>query len=271
MNCNNCKSIVLLLLTYLLIPLVITGQSITPPKCISGKRLLREFIKEEMVYPDQAIKENKEGIVEVSFMVYKDGVTSDYKISQTVSDEIDVEAIRICKKIIWHPATDLGRPLDYKHKFEIKFDIKKYEKLVKSRGYDKIVYPHLPIDSSFMVYQLVEIDQAPKPTFTNKQTNFNGFIANNLKYPDAAFKQNVSGKVKLNFVVEPSGRISNIVVEKALGGGCTEEAIRVVKLINWYPGLKNNTAVRTWMCIEITFDIAKNSVGGSIPTPGQVY
>jgi len=271
MNCNNCKSIVLLLLTYLLIPLVITGQSITPPQCISGKRLLREFIREEMVYPDQAIKENKEGIVEVSFMVHKDGATSDYKISQAVSEEIDVEAIRICKKIIWHPAIDLGRPLDYKHNFKIKFDIKKYEKLVKSRGYDKIAYLHMPIDSSFKVYQLVEIDQAPRSIFTNKQTNFNVFIANNLKYPDAAFKQNVSGKVKLNFVVEPSGRISNIVVEKALGGGCTEEAIRVVKLINWYPGLKNNTAVRAWMCIEITFDIAKNSVGGTIPTPGQVY
>lgn len=271
MKCKIYIQALLLLLTFMLLPSLLSAQSITLPQCISGKRLLKEFIKEEMVYPSKAIRENQEGIVEVSFIVYKDGSTSNYKTSQSVSDEVDAEAIRICKKIIWHPATDLSRPLDYKHKFEIKFDIKKYEKLVKSRGYDEIVYPYLPIDSSFKVYQLVELDQAPKPIFTDKQTNFNTFIASNLKYPETAFKQNVSGKVKLEFVAEPSGRISNIVVKQALGGGCTEEAIRVVKLMEWYPGLKNNTAVRTWMCIEITFDMAKNSVGGSIPTPGQVY
>jgi hypothetical protein len=29
--------------------------------------------------------------------------------------------------------------------------------------------------------------------------------------------------------------------------------------------------VRTWMCLEITFDIAKKSVSGTIPDPGQVH
>ena len=204
MKCKIYIQALLLLFTFMLLPSLLPAQSITPPQCISGKRLLKEFIKEAMVYPDKARKENKEGIAEVSFIVHKDGATSNYKISQSVSDEVDDEAIRICKKIIWHPATDLGRPLDYKHKFAIKFDIKKYEKLVKSRGYDEIAYPHLLIDSSFKVYQLVELDQAPKPIFTDKQTNFNTFIANNLKYPDTAFKQNVSGKVKLNLLLNPA-------------------------------------------------------------------
>jgi TonB family protein len=271
MICKTNNSILLHLIIGLFVPLILFGQSITPPECLSGKRLLKEFFKEEMAYPEKARKENREGIVEVSFMVHKDGSTSNYKISKSVSDEVDAEALRLCKKILWNPATDLGRPIDYNHKFEIKFNIKKYEKLVKLRGYDEIIYPHLPIDSSFKVFQLVELDQAPKPIFTDEQTTFNNFIAGHLKYPETAFKQNVSGKVKLEFVVEPSGRISNIAVRQALGGGCTEEAIRVVKLINWYPGIAKEAAVRTWMCMEITFDIAKQSVGGSIPTPGQIY
>ena len=80
----------------------------------------------------------------------------------------------------------------------------------------------------------------------------------------------MSGTVTLKFVIEPSGRISNIVVDKALGGGCTEEAIRVIRLIRWNPAVINEMAVRSWICLDITFDIAKKSVGGSIPTPGQV-
>ena len=56
-----------------------------------------------------------------------------------------------------------------------------------------------------------------------------------------------------------------------LGGGCTEEAIRVVKKMRWMPGILDKTAVRTCMELEIVFDIAGQTVGGRIPTPGQVY
>jgi hypothetical protein len=75
----------------------------------------------------------------------------------------------------------------------------------------------------------------------------------------------------LKFVVVPSGRISNLLTEKTVGGGCTEEAIRVVKMIRWIPGIKNQAAVRSWRTLDITFDIAGKSVSGTIPTPGQVH
>jgi hypothetical protein len=42
-------------------------------------------------------------------------------------------------------------------------------------------------------------------------------------------------------------------------------------LLRWNPGILKDKAVRTWMCLEITFDVAKRSVSGAIPTPGQVH
>ena len=109
--------------------------------------MLREFIREEMVYPQKAIKEQIEGIVIISFLVRKDGSTGDYKVSRSLSKETDEEALRICKFILWFPATDLGRPVDYVHEMEFRFDIKKYQNQVKSSGYDQIIYPYLPVDS----------------------------------------------------------------------------------------------------------------------------
>lgn len=248
----------------------IAAQDVLLPQNYGGKRHLKEFIKEEMVYPEKAIENNVQGEVEISFLINADGSTTDYKVSKSVSEELDLEALRICRKILWYPATDIGLPIPYINQVAIKFDIKKYQKLVKNRGYDQIEYPFKPIDTSGKIYQFVDVDKTPKPVYPGSDKSFGSFVSNNLTYPEAAFKQNVSGAVKLEFVVETSGRISNIVVDKALGGGCTEEAIRVVRLINWIPAIFNEQAVRSWMCLEITFDIAKKSVGGSVPTPGQV-
>jgi TonB family protein len=262
--------LILFLLGILLYPISeIKAQEIDPPTCYGGKKLLKEFIKEEMIYPEIALKKNIEGTVELSFIVEPNGSTSNLNIEEHVSPEIDKEAIRIFKKILWNPAKELGKPIALSHSIKIKFNIKKYKKLIKDRGYDYFSYPYQPIDTSNHVYATKQVDKYPKPIFNSADVNFNNFVARNLKYPETAFKQNVSGDVKLKFVVEQSGRMSNITVVNTIGGGTTEEAIRVLKLMKWHPGIKKGKAVRTFMEIEIKFDIAKHTVGGSVPTQGR--
>ncbi|MEZ5198069.1 MAG: energy transducer TonB [Bacteroidales bacterium] len=256
---------------FLFTGVVLNAQEITPASCYGGKRLMKEFIKEEMVYPAFELNNHIEGTVVLSFLVEPDGKVSDLNVHTSVSPALDEEAIRIMKHILWYPARELGKPIPYINHFEVKFDVRKYEKLCRNRGYDKITYAHTPIDTSWNIYPQIDVEISPKPVYNSSNYNFSSFVSNNLEYPEAAFKQNISGTVKLKFVVEPSGRISNILIEDAVGGGCTEEAIRVVKLIKWTPGILNGFAVRTWMCLEITFDIASRTVAGKIPTPGQVH
>ncbi len=57
--------ITMLLIVFL--PFTMIAQDVLLPQCYSGKRLTREFIKEEMVYPEQALNINEEGEVEISF------------------------------------------------------------------------------------------------------------------------------------------------------------------------------------------------------------
>ena len=95
------------------LPLSLRAQSLTFPKPWGGKRELKEFIKGEMVYPEKALREKTEGTVEFSFVVNKDGSVSDLKIVRSVSPEIDNEALRIFKKILWEPATRIGEPVNY--------------------------------------------------------------------------------------------------------------------------------------------------------------
>jgi periplasmic protein TonB len=55
--------------------------------------------------------------------------------------------------------------------------------------------------------------------------------------------------------VEPYGLISNVNVNDPLGAGCKEEAIRLVKLLRWMPGILNGKAVRVLMNLSITFNL----------------
>lgn len=73
---------------------------------------------------------------------------------------------------------------------------------------------------------------APKPTF-----NILEYINSNIRYPAAAIDQNIQGTVVVRFVVNTDGSISDVVATKELGGGCTAEAIRVIKAMpKWTPG-----------------------------------
>lgn len=81
-----------------------------------------------------------------------------------------------------------------------------------------------------------------------------GFIGKNLKYPSAAQRANVSGKVFAKFVVEKDGSLGDVQILKGIGFGCDEEAQRVLKSMpKWSPGKQNGRAVRQYYTMPISF------------------
>lgn len=82
------------------------------------------------------------------------------------------------------------------------------------------------------------------------------FLRKNIRYPEQAIKNQVQGVVLLVFVIETDGSVSNIEVNKRIGGGCDEESIRVTRLMpRWEPGKRNGHAVRVLVRMPIVFRI----------------
>ncbi len=82
------------------------------------------------------------------------------------------------------------------------------------------------------------------------------FIATNIKYPPMARESGIQGRVFVNFVVEPDGSVSNVNIIRGIGGGCDEEAIRVVKTMpKWTPGRQRGKAVRVSFNLPVRFTL----------------
>ena len=94
------------------------------------------------------------------------------------------------------------------------------------------------------------------PEFPGGMGKLAEYLAQNINYPQTAQKAGVQGKVFVNFVVEPDGSVSNVKVIRSLGGGCDEEAVRVVKAMpQWRPGKQRGQAVRVSYNLPINFKL----------------
>jgi protein TonB len=103
------------------------------------------------------------------------------------------------------------------------------------------------------VFEAVEV----MPEFPGGVAAWNKYLSKNLRYPPVAQENGITGRVTVSFVVEPNGEITNLKVLGAIGGGCDEEAIRVIKKSPlWKPGFQNGNAVRVSYVMPIMFQLS---------------
>ena len=94
------------------------------------------------------------------------------------------------------------------------------------------------------------------PAFPGGMAKFYAYVGKSVKYPPMAAENNVQGKVILSFVVEKNGEITDIHVDRKLGSGTDEEAVRVLKASpRWTPGIQNGKPVRVKYNIPISFSL----------------
>ena len=87
---------------------------------------------------------------------------------------------------------------------------------------------------------------------------FGAFLQRNLKYPSAAQRAKVGGKVYVQFIINTDGTIEDVQVFQSIGFGCDEEAIRVIKSVpKWNPGKQSGRAVRSRFTQPITFVLSE--------------
>lgn len=96
------------------------------PEFIGGDEALAKFIAENMQYPEEAAKKNKQGTVIVSFIVDNHGNVCAVRVTEGVNELLDAEAERIIKAMPkWRPGRDKGRLVSAQMTQPITFQLKK--------------------------------------------------------------------------------------------------------------------------------------------------
>lgn len=98
---------------------------------------------------------------------------------------------------------------------------------------------------------------ADMPQFPGGEDAMYDFIRHNIQYPNLALENGISGKVMISFVIMPDGSIDMTHIEKGIGFGCDDEALRVIKeMPNWIPGSQNGNKVAVRLLLPINFQVS---------------
>lgn len=76
-----------------------------------------------------------------------------------------------------------------------------------------------------------------------------------VRYPELAVRANIQGRVVVQFIINERGEVENPQVVRGIGGGCDEEAVRVVKQARFTPGMQRGRPVRVQYSVPVTFVI----------------
>ena len=164
------------------------------------------------------------------------------------------------------PLDSVGEHKEFADSAEaVRFNVNIHETVAKSSRVTAMMNLD---DSTVKWYQVAWNDEEEMLDWFNKEDNgpfelaefpggfeaMGAYIAKSIVYPEQAKADGVEGRVFVQFIVEPDGSIGDLYLFRGIGGGCDEEAMRVIKSMpKWKPATFKGKPVRSRYQIPINF------------------
>lgn len=121
---------------------------------------------------------------------------------------------------------------------------------------EEYIAPTVEVEEEEIVEQEIFTVVEESPSFPGGDEARIRFLQENIEYPQMARESGIQGTVYVTFVVEPNGSVSGVRVLRGIGGGCDEEAVRVIKKMpKWNPGKQRGKPVRVQFNMPIKFTL----------------
>lgn len=225
-----------------------------------GMSALMEYLKKNIKYPEAAMKKGTQGRVTVQFVVEKDGSIANAKVLRGVDPDLDKEAVRVVSVMPkWKPGTQKGEAVRVKYTVPVMFRLTEDNTQVKyapieNKIDEMVVVGYAPEETTYpeevTVFEVVE----KMPEYPGGMSAMMAFISKNIKYPVAAQKAKIQGRVVIQFIVDKEG---NIICPRVIRGAdplLDAEAIRLTTIMpKWKPGMQRGQAVNVKYTVPIMF------------------
>ena len=221
------------------------------PEYPGGVEAMMKYVAENVKYPEKAKDEEISGRVFISFVIEKDGSVSNVELKRGIGGGCDDEAVRVVKAMPkWKPGIKDGKPVRVSYMMPINFKLTDDTptKSVKKTEANK---PDMKPNADG-VYQIVE----EMPCFPGGDQKLMEYIANNINYPQEARDKGIEGRVFIGMVIEKDGSVSKVKILRGIGGGCDEEAERVISSMpKWMPGKVGGEPVPVSYMLPVNFKL----------------
>jgi len=205
-------------------------------------------------FPEEEEKDESENIgKEINYSIPLDKIKSkDSQLIKIAKELEDLEKPIVQTEEIKYPDIASTQPIQYYLSEVVVPNIKIGSSDVLNLEDQSSLSEHIKSQNAKHFFAVVE----KMPEFPGGYSGLTTFLSNNLEYPKNAKKNNIEGRVILSFEVGETGIISNIHTLRGIGGGCDEEAIRVINMMPaWEPAYQNGQSVKVLFTIPIKFEI----------------
>jgi TonB family protein len=210
-----------------------------------------QWLLKQIKYPKEAKAKKLEGIVRASMIVQPDGKAAAPGIIYS-SDKVFEKAVikAISSSPAWTPAKNPEANEPYKVTILLNFALP-----------DRIYIPEEP----FVVVEEM-------PVFPGGEEALLNYISSNIRYPESAKRNLISGRVIVRFVINQDGKVEQASVIRGADPLIDAEALRVVNTLPAFkPGYQGGKPVPVWYMVPVTFSLTeqKPAVSGSSPAEIQ--
>jgi TonB family protein len=226
------------------------------------KMKIAEFLSQNINYPKEAREAGESGKAFISFTVNTEGSISDLKLLKDPGYGMGKEAMRVIGNMPrWTPGLKNGKAVAVSLTIPVAFSLNddKEDQAVAKEVDEMPRFPGSDCES-------LETNEEKQACSMKHMINF---IVKNIQYPQEAHEEGLEGKVFVKFVVTEEGRIASPKIVKSLGGGCDEEVLRILQLMNemedaWIPARKDGKAVKTELALPFSFKLDGQKKGSEL-------
>ena len=218
-----------------------------------GLEAFSDYISRNLAYPTTSLKQKTQGTVEVTFIVEKNGTLSNINIVKGLDAACNEESLRLVKNSPkWQPAKHEGKIVRQRISMPLIFRIP--DTTTISATASNVSTGNAPEYNDKLDLKPITPEQPARPV--NGNDAFFAYIRENQRYTAKARKNQIQGKVMVEFMVEKDGRLTNIKVLKRLGNGLDEEAVRLIENGPlWLPALYQGQPIRQKMILPVVFQL----------------
>lgn len=100
------------------------------------------------------------------------------------------------------------------------------------------------------------LHSSTQPQFPGGKKALKKHIAQNLRYPQSAARQQVQGRVFVKFLIDETGEVKNVSVLNSISPALDNEALRVIRALPpWKPAMQGKQPVAVWHTIPVVFKL----------------